>query len=252
MPRLGDNLESHDLGGSHYGYSGERMKRLEEGASAYTIVNLLIDVSPSTGGFTSEMEQAVIEIFLTLQDAPRADNLLLRVGTFAADLVELHGFKLLETCNRDDYNGCLHIHGGRTALFDATDNAIQSMGDYGDQLDSRDIEVNGITFIITDGDDNASKMSTSASVKASLQKIVQEEKLESVITVLIGVNTRDTQVKKYLEDFQKEAGLTQFVAIDDANANTLAKLADFVSKSISAQSQSLGSGGPSVPISLTL
>ena len=40
-------------------------------------------------------------------------------------------------------------------------------------------------------------------------------------------------------------GFTQYVAIADANATTIAKLGDFVSRSISSQSQALGTGGPS-------
>ena len=48
-----------------------------------------------------------------------------------------------------------------------------------------------------------------------------------------------------IEDFHKAAGFTQYVELGSADEKTLAKLADFVSQSISAQSQSLGTGGPS-------
>jgi hypothetical protein len=51
-----------------------------------------------------------------------------------------------------------------------------------------------------------------------------------------------------LENFKNEAGIDQYINIGKADANTLAKLADFISKSISSQSQSLNSGGPSQPI----
>ena len=45
------------------------------------------------------------------------------------------------------------------------------------------------------------------------------------------------------------AGFTQYIELADAKANTLAKLADFVSRSISSQSQSLNTGGPSKSLS---
>jgi uncharacterized protein YegL len=176
---------------------------------------------------------------------------MLRLLTFAVDMEEFHGFKLLEGCNLDDYSDCLNCH-GMTALYDASDNAIKAMGDYAEQLAENDFQVNGIVFIITDGLDNSSNVSTPKTVRSSLKKLVRDEALESVVTVLIGVNVDDPDVVDYLEHFKNEAGLTQFVAIKEANAKTLAKLAEFVSKSISAQSQSLGTGGPSQPVSLSI
>ena len=249
MPRLtGDDLQTHDLGG-HYGYSGERLENL--GATEYTLVTIVQDESPSVSSFKADMEKALIEVIKACKFSPRADNLMLRLVTFADDITEFHGFKLLETCNLDDYNDCLRCH-GLTALHDASDGAIRAMGDYAEQLSKNDFMTNGITFIITDGLDNKSRLSTPTTVKESLAKLVRDEALESTVTVLIGVNVGEAQVRDYLKAFKDEAGLTQFVAIDEANAKTLAKLAEFVSKSISAQSQSLGTGGPSVPVSLSI
>ena len=64
-----------------------------------------------------------------------------------------------------------------------------------------------------------------------------------MITILVGINVDDC--KDELNDFKDEANLTQFVDVGDATAQRLAKLANFVSRSISSQSQSLGQGGPS-------
>jgi len=72
---------------------------------------------------------------------------------------------------------------------------------------------------------------------------IQGEDIESLLTILIGVN--DNSYKSYLETFKDEANLSQYVSVGDATAQKLAKLAAFVSKSISSQSQSLGSGGAS-------
>jgi hypothetical protein len=57
-------------------------------------------------------------------------------------------------------------------------------------------------------------------------------------------------MKAYLDNFKRQAGFTQMVALDDANDKTLAKLAAFVSKSISAQSAALGTGGTSQSLSI--
>ena len=102
----------------------------------------------------------------------------------------------------------------------------------------------GIVFVITDGEDNASTLGVQH-VRAALSRAVTSEAMESLVSVLIGVNVKDRRIGGYLQDFKNEAGFTQYVEIGSANAKTLAKLADFVSRSISAQSQALGTGGSS-------
>ena len=51
-----------------------------------------------------------------------------------------------------------------------------------------------------------------------------------------------------LQGFTAQAGVDQYVDVADATPGTLAKLARFVSHSISSQSQSLGTGGPSLAL----
>jgi len=70
-----------------------------------------------------------------------------------------------------------------------------------------------------------------------------------MLSVLIGVGIGDqSQAQQYLDEFKDKSGLSQFINIENADAKTLAKLADFVSKSISSQSSSLGTGGSSQPL----
>ena len=92
--------------------------------------------------------------------------------------------------------------------------------------------------------DNASAL-TARSVKEAFHQAVVSEALESVVSVLIGVNVQDRTAGGYLQDFKTDVGFTQYLELGQADPKTLAKLADFVSRSISAQSQSLGTGGPS-------
>ena len=70
------------------------------------------------------------------------------------------------------------------------------------------------------------------------------------ITVLIGINV--AEFKKTLEDFQRNTGITQFIDAGDASPRKLAKIADFVSSSVSSTSLALGTGGPSQNISPTI
>ena len=242
MPVLiNDALTQTSLPTSHYGYSATRLDDL--GASEYTLVTIVCDVSGSVSAFRHDLEQSLRSIVHACRLSPRADNLLLRLLAFDTALHELHGFKLLERCNLTDYDKILRI-GSTTALYDATENAVSAVTDYARQLGANDFAANAIVFVLTDGMDNASKL-TPRLVKQALTKAVAEESLESLVSVLIGVNVHDPQVGGYLQDFKTDVGFTQYVEIGHADARTLAKLADFVSRSISAQSQSLGTGGPS-------
>jgi len=140
-----------------------------------------------------------------------------------------------------------------TALFDATENAIASTAAYGKQLIANDFNANGIVFVITDGDNNNSKL-TVKYVKEAFQYALKEETLESLVSILIGVNVQEALLSQKLSEFKDQAGFTQYLEIDNAKASTLAKLAEFVSKSISSQSQALGTGGASqqLPTSLSI
>ncbi len=236
MPVLmNDTLTQTALPTSHYGYSATRLDDL--GAAEYTLVTIVCDVSGSVSAFRKDLEHALQSIVRACQYSPRADNLMLRLLAFDTTLHELHGFKLLERCNLADYENVLHI-GGTTALYDAAENAVSAVTDYARQLGANDFAANAIVFVLTDGMDNASKL-TPRLVKAALTQAVAEEALESLVSVLIGVNVQNPQVGGYLQDFKTDVGFTQYVEIGRADARTLAKLAEFVSRSISAQSQSL-------------
>ncbi len=238
------NLEDHSLPTGQYGYSAVKLDDL--GASEFTLVTIVNDVSPSVSDYKKEMEKVLKGIILACKHSPRADNLLIRFMQFSESLNEAHGFKTLQNCNPDDYDNCLKI-GNMTALFDASFNSITATGDYAKKLTEQDFLVNAIIVIITDGLDNVSVVNESH-VKKSLIDLTKEECLESVMTILIGVGIEDTYVSGKLQDFKNKAKLTQYVEAGDANAQTLAKVAGFISKSISSQSQALSSGGPSQPI----
>jgi uncharacterized protein YegL len=239
MPILNDaSLDQVTLPNSHYGYSATRLEEL--GATEYTVVTVACDVSGSTADFIFDMEAAITRVVQACKSSPRADNLLLRLVAFDDTLSEVHGFKLLENCNLGDYGGVLRA-GGSTALYDAAENAVSSTTLAGD------FSANGILFVITDGMDNASRL-PAREVKAALERAVKSEALESVVSVLIGVNVRDPQAAHFLRQFHAEAGFTQYVELDKADAKTLARLAEFVSRSVSAQSQALGTGGASRPL----
>lgn len=241
-----DDMEVKTIAGSNYGFSAQKIDSLT-GASEYTLVTLVVDVSGSVDGFQSDIEKSVQTVVEACQKDKRVDNLMLRVVLFNTRVDEVHGFQLLSNCNSSLYSGIIRPGGG-TSLFDATYNSVKAMTDFGRDLTEQDYAVNSAVFVITDGDDNCSSVSMKM-VADAITEAKTDEAVESIMPVLIGVNTdASSGLNHYLQDFKDNGGFQQYVAIANATANELAKLANFISKSISSQSQALGTGGPSQSI----
>ena len=172
---------------------------------------------------------------------------MLRVLTFNDNLHEIHGFKPIVDCQATDYMGQLKASGS-TALYDAAYNGIASIANYGEQLALHDFDVNGIVFVITDGSDNSSHHNCT-DVRSALGRCVSDEHLESMFSVLIGVNVQQKTLSKKLKRLKKEANFDEYIELDNAQTDTLYQLAKFVSKSINLQSQALGTGQSSIHLS---
>lgn len=228
------SLEKYNNG--NFGFSAAKLDTL--GASEYTLATLVLDRSGSTGGFQKDMEACVKEIIRACQRSPRADNMMVRVITFDNHHQEVHGFKLLSDCNEADYDGIL-APGGSTALVDSSVDAVEATKHYADSLVDNDFEVNGIIFIMTDGWENASTLTTNDLVKA-IEATVREERLESLTTLLIGINA--AQAGNDLRQFVSVTKIDEYIEVEKADKKSLARLAKFASSSITSKSQSLQQG----------
>lgn len=241
MPVINNSMTTHNVAGTHYQFSAARIDEL--GATEYTLAVVVLDVSGSTAPFRDDMERALKSVISACRHSPRADNMMLRVVKFDDSVTEIHGFKPLPQCNEADYDDCLR-GGGTTALYDACYTSIQSALSYAEALNDHDFGVNAVVFVLTDGCEypRGNSVATRKMVKDALERGVTDEQLEAVASVLIGVNAQDAQLRDYLETLRSECGFTQLVALDDADAATLARLGDFISRSVTARSTSLGSG----------
>jgi len=249
---LNEGLNSHALSGSSFGYSAVDLADL--GASTYTLVTLVVDLSGSVSGYVDQIEKTIAAIVdaNNLPQNPRRDNLLFRIITFNDVATELHGFKLSTTCNPADYTGKLSAYGS-TALYEAAANAILAETDYAKDLKSNGYDSNGIVVIITDGEDNQGSRNgtTAGTVKKALGKAIKSEDLESLVSMVVALapdNDPNSSFIQYLKQFQTDAGIGEFIFVKDVSPKGFAKLAQYISKSTSAQSQKVGSGGPSQPI----
>lgn len=240
------SLIQHSLTGQHYGYSAAEINDL--GATEYTLVTIAVDESSSVSSFKDEMIACIQEVVKACKYSPRSDYLLIRLIAFNGSMREVHGFKQLIDCDPNDYINAINPCGS-TALFETTRNAISATNDYGKQLADSDFEANAIVFIITDGDDNSSGGTTANDVRTALQEAMRDEALESIKSILVGVGVGSYPgISDYLDTFKDDAGINQYVEIKDANDKTFAKLANFISQSVSSQSSALGSGGCSQPL----
>lgn len=238
-----DQMESHKIGGTHFAFSAAKIGSL--GATEYTLATIVVDVSGSMEPRYADVEKALKTVVSTCRRSPRADNLLLRVVLFDTEVREVHGFRPLPDCNEADYDGCIPKHGSMTALYDAAFTAIEATSQYAAMLTKQDFLCNAIVFVVSDGGDNASKM-PAIRVADAMKKARQAETLESIMPLLIGVDTGGgAALADYLDVFQKEGGFDRFIWIEKADKTALARLAEFASKSMSSQSQAIGSGGPS-------
>lgn len=247
MPRLMDTEETmQQTGPGAFQFSGVRVESL--GASEYTLVTIVIDRSGSVGNFAKDLLNMVKTIVEACKKSPKAENLMIRYLIFNENITEIHGFRLLKDIDLDkDYEEIEAA--GLTALFDASYDAIGATIDYSARLvDDYEFDVNGAVYIVTDGVNNRGSM-TPKSIKDKIAYGVGKEKIESLVTILVGLHDPSEmwadEVKVSLENFHQEAELTQFIDAGDATPGKLAKLANFVSQSVSSQSQSLGSGDAS-------
>lgn len=238
MPMIKSRLLSLPIQGSTFGFSATRLEDL--GASEYTLVVLSADDSGSVSGFVRDIERCIKDVVKACHQSPRADNPMVRFTRFASSCAEVHGFKPLATCQPSHYDKALQGD-GMTRLYDATFNAVESVVRYAEDLHRGGFAANGIVFVLTDGMDNMSS-ATAKQVAAALTAARKAETLESLISILVGVNVKDAQVSRYLQTFADEGGFTQYVELEGADAGTLARLAAFVQKSILQQSMLLGTG----------
>ena len=243
-----DTMEQRNIGGSRFQFSAKKLDILEEaGADKFSLGTMVIDTSGSLGGHEADIEAAIKTVVRSCSRNPLADNMMLRVVLFSTGhpngLKEVLGFRPLPDINEGDYDNLIAYCSGGTPLNDAAYTSIQATVDYGEELTDANYLVNGITFVLTDGEENSSSVGRDT-VKQALAESVRGEKLESHRPVLIGMGV-DPDTSRWLQDFKDEAGFDQYIGFKNLTEKELAKLADWISQSFSSQSQSLGTGGPS-------
>lgn len=240
MSDASQQLESFMIPGGNYGYTAMPPNFVASFRS--TLAVGLLDESGSTNSFAKKMENFCKELLKSLRKSDEADAIIYRQCHFASGYREVHGFTPLANLNENQYDGC-YISNGETACYDSCVRVINELGDYGKQHKSTHRLCNGFLFVVTDGMDSCSSNSP-RQIREALEKLVSDESMESVFTVLIGVNDNPT-IQTHLQDLCQEIGFTKYIPLSKADEKSLSHLAGWVSQQLQSQSQSLGTGGPS-------
>jgi len=250
MPRLMAQNDTQTIaipGPGNFQFSGVKIDDL--GATEYTLATMVVDISGSVSPFKHQLLGCIKSVVEACRKSPRSENLLFRLLLFNSVVQEVHGFLNLADVDPDQYDPL--DPDGMTALFDAYYDGVGGTVEYGKLLVAQDFDVNGIVIGVTDGMNNRGTM-TPNEIKKKWQGALAKEEIESLITILIGLHDPQldwsSEVQQSLSSFHAEAELSQFIDIGDATPENLAKLGNFVSESISSQSNALGTGAPSVTL----
>lgn len=242
MPRLDADMEMGSIGSSGFNFSNVGLDKL--GSSRYTLVTVAVDTTGSVGGFIDEIEKMLESVYEGCKKSPSPEALLIRVIVFNSSLIngisELHGFKLIDDIQPSYYRGL--VAQGMTPLYNAIFSSVGATMEMARKLDAEDYMCNGIIFIITDGDDNDSSV-TPKMIKDEVGKMVTGEEIESITTILIGINTG--QYSSTLKSLVSNAGLSEYLDAGDVTPKKLARLANLISQSVSSTSAAIITGTPS-------
>lgn len=244
-------LEVRNVG--HFGFSAVNLGDLEI-QDAATLFALVADGSGSTVPFRPSIIKGIKAIIEGTRRGPKSESIMMQTIVFASESQEFHGIKPLEDCNLDDYNTLFdNVRGVTTALAAANIRAIEALGNMGKEMTDDGYTVNGIVVVITDGAENASgdllapPNAKGAMVKKAIEEIQQQEKLESIKVIVIGVNMNNQYVKQEMEHFRETAGILKedMQLVEQLTEEVWAKIVGYASSSVTSTSMALGTGAPS-------
>jgi len=238
---MNDDVKYNTIGS---GFQFSAISPDEMGASEYTLVAIAADKSSSVTKFAREIEGCLVTSLQGCMNSPRVDNLLVRLLTFNHTLDEVHGYKHLADCPISNYNGIIQP-GGCTSLYDACVSTIDSLATLGKQMLKDKYSANGLSVIITDGQDVGSTKTIKA-VADAIERSRQSECLQSILNILIGINVTEPSVSVALNELKDVGKFDQYIEAKDATPKTFARIAGFISRSISSQSQAIKTGKASV------
>ena len=135
----------------------------------------VVDVSPSISSYVQHLNHAFSDFVSTMQKSHVADKLLVSVVEFSDKVSVRTGFQPIAQLQSIDFTP----QGSGTALYDATLKGLENAVAYRKNLESSGVMAKTLLFVITDGEDNSSKV-LAKKVKAEMQAVISNEKNETL------------------------------------------------------------------------
>jgi len=187
----------------------------------------VVDTSYSVSAYVNELNLAFNEFTETMQKSHIADKLFVSVIEFNEKVNVVSGFRPVESIPAMDFSKSV---GGWTALYDAVHTGLKNALDYRENLENSGVETKTILYIITDGEDNSSKI-PAYTIKKIIYGLNQEERSAfSFSSVLFGVGNQAD-----FEQAQKDMGIEHLAQIG-TSGDEIKKMIGFISQSISSVS----------------
>lgn len=195
----------------------------------------VVDVSGSVSSYVDHLNNAFNDFVQRMQKSHVSNQLFVSIVEFNNNINVKSGFQPIANISPVDFSTSI---GGTTALYDAVKTSLKSALDYRDNLETSGVNVKSLLFVITDGDDNASK-SNPSEVKQQIKDLLREERnYFSFTSILFGVGNEADFTKA-----QTEMGIEHLAKIGNSG-DDIRKMINFISASISSVSS--GQGVPAV------
>jgi von Willebrand factor type A domain len=137
-----------------------------------TLLSVIIDESGSMGSVRNDVIDAFNQMTRALHDSKAQDSILMSAWKFSNAPTLLFGYTPIDSV--PDLTPALYMPDGGTALYDATMNGLTGLVGYGQDLRNNGIRTRSIAVVISDGDDNMSKHSSTA-VRTVAQDLIRQE-----------------------------------------------------------------------------
>lgn len=198
------------------------------------LLSLVVDRSGSTHKYEADFNRALQEFLEAESKSHIADELFFQLVTFGSDVTIDSGFQ--PVVGFDPNSVRVTNSGDLTAGYDAVRIALQSMLDYGKQLEKSGTDVRYNLCVITDGEFNEGNDRDGRSVRNLLDTVRKDERMYGKTTVFMyGVGDQSTfEAARDAMGFDSSALLTYGAAGSDFK-KMLQTVSQSVSKSSSGQ-----------------
>lgn len=216
------NLNDLDFGMNFNNFNPEEIQ-VDETINAVIVV----DVSPSIGGYEGELNNAYDEFIEEMSKSHVADKLFVSIVTFNEDVNVKSGFQPVGSLPKGDFRAS----GRGTALYEAAKLGLDNALKYRERLEDSGVETKTLVFVITDGEDNSSGPNAANEVREKLDELRKQEKnMATFNSMLFGVGNASE-----FEGAKDAMGISELATVGTTGAD-MRKMIGFISSSISSAS----------------